>query len=85
MFGRQGFSLPASSATAMTATTVAGAAQVPRGAVTPWPDPEDVYRRKSAVKGPEPNVVGRSLDGSQLPEKLNAFLDPSSDRQVWLR
>ena len=65
--------------------TTWGAAQVPRGAVTPKPDPEDVCPRKSTVEGPEPNLVGCSPKGWQQPAKWNAFLDASNDSQFWLR
>ena len=61
-----------------------GAAQVPRGAVTPKPDPKDVSIQKSAVEGPEPNVVGHSPDCWRQPAKWNTFFDPPSDSQVWI-
>ena len=84
MSGQRGCSPTTSLAIATTAMMVGDAVQVPWGAVTPRPDPEDVCPRKSAVEGQQPNLVGRSPDGWQQLAKWNAFLDPTSDRPAWL-
>ena len=64
--------------------TAESAAQVPRGAVTPRPDPRDECPRRSAVGGQGPNLVGRSPNGWQQPAKWNTYLDPVSGRQASL-
>ena len=63
MSGQRDCSPTTFSAIATTAMTSESAAQVPRGAVAPRPDPADECPRRSAVGGQGPKLVGRSPDG----------------------
>ena len=80
MSGLRDCSPTTSSAIATTTMTTGSAAQVPWGAVTPRPEPEDECPRKCALEGQEPDLVGRSPDGGHQPAKWNTFLDPNNGR-----